>query len=140
MHSVVIAMNHGKQCNAHGIQFDGEFLQDIQDISFSPKCRVKVTGKKKNFVINGILDAYLKAHPNKRPAPKEPDEDTEKAKRLKNDKHEVCFGEHISNRFIYICLLIQVGPDGMYLYNTQYDGGSDDEYEDNDEPEVNFLH
>ncbi|CAF1051190.1 unnamed protein product [Adineta ricciae] len=83
-----------------------------------PKCRVKVTGKKKNFVINGILDAYLKAHPNKRPAPKEPDEDTEKAKRLKNDKHEV-------------------GPDGMYLYNTQYDdGGDDEEEEDNDEDEV----
>ncbi len=52
---------------------------------FSPKCRVKVTGKKKNFVINGILEAYLKAYPHKRPVPKEPDED-----KSKNIKHQVC--------------------------------------------------
>ncbi|CAF2071033.1 unnamed protein product [Rotaria magnacalcarata] len=32
-----------------------------------PKCRVKVTDKKKNVVINGILEAYLKVYPNKRP-------------------------------------------------------------------------
>lgn len=33
-----------------------------------PKCRVKVTGKKKNVVINGILEAFFKAYPDKRPA------------------------------------------------------------------------
>lgn len=32
-----------------------------------PKCRVKVTGKKKNVVINGILEAFFKAYPEKRP-------------------------------------------------------------------------
>jgi hypothetical protein len=32
-----------------------------------PKCRVKVTGKKKNVVINGILEAFLKAYPQKGP-------------------------------------------------------------------------
>lgn len=37
---------------------------------FSPKCRVKVTGRKKNVVINGILEAFLKAFPHKRPEPK----------------------------------------------------------------------
>ncbi len=55
-------------------------------IWFSPKCRVKVTGKKKNFVINGILEAYLKAYPHKRPVPKEPDED-----KSKNTKYDVCW-------------------------------------------------
>lgn len=44
-------------------------------------------GKKKNFVINGILEAYLKAYPQKRPAPKEPDEEYNKAKKA---KHDVC--------------------------------------------------
>ena len=33
-----------------------------------PKCRVKVTAKKKNVVINGILEAFFKAYPEKRPA------------------------------------------------------------------------
>jgi hypothetical protein len=46
-----------------------------------------VIGKKKNFVINGILEAYLRAYPHKRPTAKIPDEDPEKAK---NTKHEVC--------------------------------------------------
>ena len=32
-----------------------------------PKCRAKVTAKKKNVVINGILEAFLKAYPHKRP-------------------------------------------------------------------------
>ena len=32
-----------------------------------PHCRVKVTGKKKNVVINGILEAFFKAYPEKRP-------------------------------------------------------------------------
>ena len=36
----------------------------------SPKCRVKVIGKKKNVVVNGLLEAYLKAFPHKRPEPK----------------------------------------------------------------------
>jgi hypothetical protein len=53
---------------------------------FSPKCRVKVIGKKKNFVINGILEAFLKAYPHKRPGPKELDQDYEKSKKA---KHEV---------------------------------------------------
>ena len=35
---------------------------------FSPNCRAKVIGKKKNVVINGILEAYFKAYPHKRPA------------------------------------------------------------------------
>ncbi len=48
---------------------------------------MKVTGKKKNFVINGILEAYLKAYPHKRPVPKEPDEDHEKSKK---SKYAVC--------------------------------------------------
>ena len=56
----------------------------------SPKCRIKVIGKKKNFVINGILEAYLKAYPHKRPAPKEPDEHNEKSKKAKTTKYEVC--------------------------------------------------
>lgn len=74
-----------------------------------PKCRVKVTGKKKNFVINGILEAYLKAHPHKRPAPKQSDEE----KQIDENKNKV-------------------GPDGMYLYNTQ-EGSDEDEDEDEDE-------
>jgi len=81
-----------------------------------PKCRVKVTGKKKNFVINGILEAYLKAYPHKRPVSKQPDEDSDESKKVKNKKHEV-------------------GPDGMYLYNTQYVNDDDDEYEGSDDDE-----
>ena len=59
----------------------------------SPKCRVKVTGKKKNFVINGILEAYLKAYPQKRPEPKVTENDLDKRK---NNRHEVRWKE---NRF-----------------------------------------
>ena len=32
-----------------------------------PKCRVKVTSTKKNVVINGILDAFYKAYPERKP-------------------------------------------------------------------------
>lgn len=49
---------------------------------FSPKCRVKVTGKKKNVVINGILEAYLKAFPHKRPQPRIDDESEKTNKTL----------------------------------------------------------
>ncbi|CAF3932907.1 unnamed protein product [Adineta steineri] len=86
-----------------------------------PKCRVKVTGKKKNFVINGILEAYLKAYPHKRPAPKEDDDDTF-SKKMKNGKYDV-------------------GPDGMYLHNTQYNHDDEDEdMEDEDEDDDNEVH
>ncbi len=53
---------------------------------FSPKCRVKVTGKKKNVVINGILEAFLKAYPQKRPVLKPIDNTTCKIK----PTNEVC--------------------------------------------------
>jgi hypothetical protein len=51
---------------------------------------VKVIGKKKNFVINGILAAYLKAYPHKRPVSKEHDEENDKSKKAKITKYEVC--------------------------------------------------
>jgi len=53
---------------------------------FSPKCRVKVTGKKKNVVINGILEAFLKAYPQKRPVLKPIDNTACKIKPI----NEVC--------------------------------------------------
>ncbi|CAF1324115.1 unnamed protein product [Rotaria sordida] len=77
-----------------------------------PKCRVKVIGKKKNFVINGILEAYLKAYPHKRPTSKQSDENNDESTKAKTTKNEV-------------------GPDGMYLHNTQY--GYDDYDDDMDE-------
>ncbi len=57
---------------------------------FSPQCRVKVTGKKKNVVINGILEAYLKAYPHKRPILQAIDNMKCKTKTSTNQKNEVC--------------------------------------------------
>jgi len=48
---------------------------------------VKVTGKKKNFVINGILEAFLKAYPHKTPAPKQSDEE----KKTDENRNQVCW-------------------------------------------------
>ncbi|CAF4313079.1 unnamed protein product [Rotaria sp. Silwood2] len=88
-----------------------------------PKCRVKVIGKKKNFVINGILEAYLKAYPHKRPVSKQSDEHSDESTKMKPTKHEV-------------------GLDGMYLDNIQYehdDYGDDDDMDDDDD-EVSYYY
>lgn len=85
MHSVRIVMVHGKLFNELGKQRMFRFHQMLMFV-FSPKCRVKVTGKKKNFVINGILEAYLKAYPHKRPQPKVTEENSD---RTKNNRHQV---------------------------------------------------
>jgi len=79
-----------------------------------PKCRVKVTGKKKNVVINGILEAYLKAFPHKRPQPRIDDE-SEK-----------------TNKTLY-----PIGPDGMYLDNIHHDDDEEpmEEYDEDEEDE-----
>ncbi len=80
-------MRHGKLFNELGNTREKSSERWNLCFIFSPKCRVKVTGKKKNFVINGILEAYLKAYPHKRPASKEPDDESNKAH---NRKYEVC--------------------------------------------------
>jgi hypothetical protein len=51
---------------------------------------VKVVGKKKNVVINGILEAYLKAYPHKRPALQTIDNTKSKMTTASNMKNEVC--------------------------------------------------
>jgi len=51
---------------------------------------VKVVGKKKNVVINGILEAYLKAYPHKRPALQTIDNTKAKMTTASNMKNEVC--------------------------------------------------
>lgn len=58
---------------------------------FSPKCRVKVVDKKKNVIINGVLEAYLKAHPNKRPTLNDVDTPKRKMRATTNDNLEVCY-------------------------------------------------
>lgn len=85
MHSVRNVMVHGKLFNELG---NNEISSShmISGFFFSPKCRVKVTGKKKNFVINGILEAYLKAYPHKRPQPKVAEDDPNKTN---NNRHQV---------------------------------------------------
>ena len=72
----VIVTHLGKRCNEPG-KIDrtvhGFVRVDHRAMNIfycSPKCRVKVIGKKRNVVINGILEAYLKAFPNKRPEAK----------------------------------------------------------------------
>ncbi len=55
-----------------------------------PKCRAKVIGKKKNVVINGILEAFLKAYPQKRPVLKTIDNTNCPIKTTTNTKIEVC--------------------------------------------------
>lgn len=57
---------------------------------FSPQCRVKVTGKKKNVVINGILEAFLKAYPNKRPVLKPIDNSKQQIRTTTNTQNQVC--------------------------------------------------
>ncbi|CAF1199673.1 unnamed protein product [Rotaria sp. Silwood1] len=54
-----------------------------------PKCRVKVTDKKKNVVINGILEAFFKAYPHKRPVLKAIDNRKCKIKTTTNTNIEV---------------------------------------------------
>lgn len=82
MHFVMIVILLGKRFNEHGkrlVYRNQTFL--LKNDCFSPKCRVKVTGKKRNVVINGILEAFLKAYPHKRPAPKDDDQDKPVAKK-----------------------------------------------------------
>ncbi|CAF2951042.1 unnamed protein product [Rotaria sp. Silwood2] len=67
-----------------------------------PKCRVKVTDKKKNVVINGILEAFFKAYPHKRPVLKAIDNTKRKMKTTTNAKIEIgrnaiCFNNNQDN-------------------------------------------
>ncbi len=52
---------------------------------------MKVTGKKKNVVINGILEAFLKAYPQKRPALKTIDNTKCKIQTTTNVKRKMKF-------------------------------------------------
>jgi hypothetical protein len=57
-----------------------------------------VIGKKKNVVINGILEAYLKAYPHKRPVLKAIDNNKCKViKKTTNTKNDVCYENSDSN-------------------------------------------
>ena len=74
---------------------------------------MKVIGKKKNVVINGILEAYLRAYPHKRPEPKQ----TDRGAVTSNEGH-------------------QVGPDGMYLDHAFHDDDDEDDEEMDEDDEV----
>lgn len=54
---------------------------------------MKVTGKKKNVVINGILEAFLKANPQKRPVLKPIDNSKNKVKTTMNTQNQVCLNK-----------------------------------------------
>jgi hypothetical protein len=47
------------------VEIDDEKVDVFFSFLFSPKCRAKVTNKKKNVMINSILDAFLKSNPDK---------------------------------------------------------------------------
>ena len=93
----------------------------------SPKCRVKVTGKKKNVVISGILEAYLKANPQKRPV-LQPIDNQSKCKVLKTSTST----HHVRRKWTFWhtldCLSLQINCNRMVVDDTQ-----DDEEEDDDD-------
>ncbi|CAF1251860.1 unnamed protein product [Rotaria sordida] len=81
-----------------------------------PKCRVKVIDKKKNVVINGILEAFLKAYPHKRPVLKAIDNTKCKMNTATNAK-------------------IEGDRNAIYFNNNQYNDEMDNDPIDNDDDE-----
>ncbi|CAF0730249.1 unnamed protein product [Didymodactylos carnosus] len=74
-----------------------------------PQCRQKVIGKKKNFLVNNMIEIYLKSFPHKRPEPK-PVENIDS-----NNKNN------------------QVGSDGFYLDHAHFGREDEDDEEMDDE-------
>jgi hypothetical protein len=118
--------------------------------NFSPKCRVKVTGKKKNVVINGILEAYFKAYPHKRPALQPIDNTKREMKTATNTENEVClkkmillemkrffFQEHLNE--IYDDSDEEEDDDDDEIEDDEDDDGDHDDEEEEDEEEEEVI-